>query len=126
MALTAMAKPAYNHRHRELRKALGIGAGARCYWCGGFATDLDHLIPVAEGGANGPKVPACRACNNKRAKEVQAQDGEAAGGRRTRRGQVATATTAQGFATVAVVEARGAAAAAAGVPRSDPLGLSSP
>ena len=73
MLFTAMAKPAYNHRHRQLRKALGIGAGARCYWCGGFATDLDHVMPLAEGGANGPKVPSCRRCNNRRAKEVQAR-----------------------------------------------------
>ena len=39
----------------------------------GFATELDHLIPVAEGGANGPKAPSCRACNNRQAKEVQAR-----------------------------------------------------
>jgi hypothetical protein len=50
---------------------MGVGAGAPCYWCGGFATELDHLVGIAEGGKHGPKVPACRACNAKRGAETQ-------------------------------------------------------
>lgn len=36
-----------------------------------FANELDHLIAVAEGGAHGPRVPSCRACNARRGQEVQ-------------------------------------------------------
>jgi hypothetical protein len=61
----------YGHSHQRLRKAMGIGQGARCYWCGDFATQLDHLVAVAEGGRYGPKVPACRRCNHRRGVEVQ-------------------------------------------------------
>jgi hypothetical protein len=50
---------------------MGIGAGACCYWCGAFATQLDHLVAIAEGGRYGPKVPSCRRCNHRRGVEVQ-------------------------------------------------------
>jgi hypothetical protein len=32
-----------------------------------------ELVPVAEGGTHGPKVPSCRSCNGKRGKEAQAR-----------------------------------------------------
>jgi hypothetical protein len=61
----------YGYSHQQLRRAMGIGRGAPCHWCGGFATELDHLVPIAEGGMHGPKVPACRACNARRGAETQ-------------------------------------------------------
>jgi 5-methylcytosine-specific restriction endonuclease McrA len=52
---------------------MGIGAGARCYWCGDLASELDHLLAVAEHGPHnaGPRVPSCRRCNAKRGVETQ-------------------------------------------------------
>jgi len=40
-----------------------------CAWCGGPATEWDHLVPIARGGsALDPAnlVPSCRACNRRR------------------------------------------------------------
>lgn len=40
--------------------------GDHCFYCGGQWTDVDHYIPVAEGGSHSLRNcrPACAACNN--------------------------------------------------------------
>lgn len=53
--------------------------GARCHWCGGRATTVDHLIPVARGGRHaGNLVPACEHCNYSRRDDVDWNSSEAA------------------------------------------------
>src|SRR5579863_639236 len=39
--------------------------GGRCAYCGAPYTDLDHAIPIAQGGSNWPANlrPACKHCN---------------------------------------------------------------
>ena len=41
-------------------------AGARCRYCGGVATTIDHVVPLVRGGSNheGNLAPACRTCNS--------------------------------------------------------------
>ena len=36
-----------------------------CVYCGGKATDIDHVVPIKSGGGNfyGNLVPACHRCN---------------------------------------------------------------
>jgi len=38
---------------------------ASCYYCGGKAESVDHLVPRSKGGSNdlSNKVPACHLCN---------------------------------------------------------------
>src|SRR5699024_2635060 len=40
--------------------------GDRCYYCGDEWTDVDHYVPVAEGGSHSLLNcrPACATCNN--------------------------------------------------------------
>lgn len=40
--------------------------GGRCWMCGGIATSIDHVKPLAKGGSNWPANlrPACRPCNS--------------------------------------------------------------
>ena len=50
--------------------------GLACTYCGGPATDWDHVIPRAKGGLTVPKnlVPACGYCNSwKRDKSLPVQ-----------------------------------------------------
>lgn len=49
---------------KDLRRLTRNG----CAYCGGEATEMDHLIPVARGGrhAVGNLVGACRSCNAKK------------------------------------------------------------
>ena len=64
---------------RSLRLRVLRQAGHRCYWCGGKATEADHLKSVAEGGqlydpAN--LVASCKRCNSSRGAELlKAKDG---------------------------------------------------
>lgn len=43
--------------------------GGMCVYCGGYALQLDHVIPVSKGGINGKNnlVCVCRRCNYKKA-----------------------------------------------------------
>jgi hypothetical protein len=55
----------------ERRKKAALFPGVRCWICGEpirwrAEGTLDHVIPVAEGGANGPVRPAHRTCNMRR------------------------------------------------------------
>lgn len=42
--------------------------GGSCYLCGGIATSIDHVIPLANGGSNWPANlrPACASCNSRK------------------------------------------------------------
>jgi 5-methylcytosine-specific restriction endonuclease McrA len=42
--------------------------GRVCHVCGGIATDIDHIIPIAAGGTNSLENlrPACARCNRGR------------------------------------------------------------
>ena len=55
------------HTPEDIAKQIRAQSGL-CYWCGtslkrGY--EVDHLVPVARGGSNGPEniVIACRECN---------------------------------------------------------------
>lgn len=57
---------------RPWRKAVKLAlrqAGYRCHWCGGVATQGDHLVPVALGGSHldpANIVASCAHCNQSR------------------------------------------------------------
>ena len=41
----------------------------RCHWCGGEANEVDHVVPVSQGGSRWDPanlVAACGRCNNGR------------------------------------------------------------
>ena len=53
-------------RHwRALRAEVIIRDGRRCQLCGAPATDVDHVIPVSQGGADDPTNlrALCAHCN---------------------------------------------------------------
>lgn len=72
----------YGVEHRR-RRAEVLEPGAVCHWCGAPATQVDHVAPVARGGAGGPLVPACAPCNAGRTARI-GRDGRPGG-----RGRVA-------------------------------------
>jgi hypothetical protein len=43
---------AYHHtqEHRRRRQRILQQSGYRCQWCGGQATELDYVVPLAQGG----------------------------------------------------------------------------
>jgi 5-methylcytosine-specific restriction endonuclease McrA len=57
----------YNSTRKRARAQATIAASPRCENCGATA-DLtaDHLVPVIDGGANGPLRTLCRSCNSRR------------------------------------------------------------
>jgi hypothetical protein len=59
----AYADPAYKAARRRLLKP-----GAVCYWCGGVADTVDHLVELDRGGDHGREntVAACISCNSRR------------------------------------------------------------
>jgi len=51
---------------RRCRTIVYARDGRRCYRCGGYADTVDHIIPIALGGAPYDPAnlrPACRHCN---------------------------------------------------------------
>jgi 5-methylcytosine-specific restriction endonuclease McrA len=61
----AAADPAQRRIHPMLRGAVLHRDGWTCGYCGGEATEVDHVEPRARGGATTPAnlVAACRSCN---------------------------------------------------------------
>ncbi len=61
----AIKRPANTRAWRETRQAVLARAGYRCYRCGNFATQVDHVIPVSRGGssAEGNLAAICGHCN---------------------------------------------------------------
>jgi 5-methylcytosine-specific restriction endonuclease McrA len=51
---------------RRLRAATFARYGHVCYRCGGYATTVDHAVPVARGGTHDLSNlrPACASCNS--------------------------------------------------------------
>jgi 5-methylcytosine-specific restriction endonuclease McrA len=58
----------YDAHHRAMRALVLAEAGYRCHYCGGRATEADHLVEICNGGANvrDNYVAACKPCNAKR------------------------------------------------------------
>ena len=59
-----------------MRRRVLIRDGFRCHWCGGRATEADHLVALAEGGAPlslSNLVAACRSCNARRGGELRSR-----------------------------------------------------
>lgn len=60
-----------SHTPEDVQRALALQAG-RCYWCGEPLPEtgwhVDHIIPLAKGGGNGPEniCVACQPCNNRK------------------------------------------------------------
>ena len=80
------AESAHIRRERERARQLRASAWWRaqvargeCYYCHGhFAPEeltMDHLVPVARGGTStrGNVVPACFACNQRKAAQTPAE-----------------------------------------------------
>lgn len=61
----AAADPAQRRIHPMLRGAVLGRDGWTCRYCGGEATEVDHVDPRARGGATTPAnlVATCRPCN---------------------------------------------------------------
>jgi 5-methylcytosine-specific restriction endonuclease McrA len=61
----AAADPAQRRIHPMLRGAVLHRDGWTCGYCGGEATEVDHVEPRARGGATTPAnlVAVCRPCN---------------------------------------------------------------
>jgi 5-methylcytosine-specific restriction endonuclease McrA len=63
------AERGYGYDWRKLRAAVLERDRGICYWCGGPAKTVDHLIPLAQGGARldpANLVAACLPCNSSR------------------------------------------------------------
>lgn len=61
-------------QHRAARLVVLERDGYVCHWCGGPATEADHLVPRASGGTGDPAnmVAACKVCNARRGGELGA------------------------------------------------------
>jgi 5-methylcytosine-specific restriction endonuclease McrA len=53
---------------KRIRRHVFAKKGHACYWCGAYATAVDHLQPAALGGSHTMDnlVPACIRCNSSR------------------------------------------------------------
>jgi 5-methylcytosine-specific restriction endonuclease McrA len=61
-------KGRYGAGWAKLRRAVLERDGQRCRWCGGYATEADHLRSLALGGVDelDNLVAACKPCNARR------------------------------------------------------------
>ena len=53
--------PEYKRARRDL-----LASNPDCHWCGGVATEADHLIEQDAGGDHTQMVPSCKSCNSRR------------------------------------------------------------
>jgi 5-methylcytosine-specific restriction endonuclease McrA len=62
----------YDAQHRLLRALVLAEARYVCHWCGGRATEADHVRSVVEGGRNVKEnyVAACKRCNSSRGQRL--------------------------------------------------------
>jgi 5-methylcytosine-specific restriction endonuclease McrA len=63
---------------RKVRRRILERDRYTCRWCNGYATEVDHLIPITRGGPRlDPTnlVASCKSCNVRRAREAEADDG---------------------------------------------------
>jgi hypothetical protein len=90
-----MAKPAYDYRHRQRRKALLPKAyGQCCPMCGvvmlpGMDLELDHSTPVAYGGTEGDRI-VHGSCNARAGQRIGARTRRLKRGRPPRRPDIGT------------------------------------
>jgi len=86
----------YDWRWQQLRLVILRRDRYVCQWCGEHATEVDHVVALAEGGAMydpANLVAACRRCNARRGLAlVTARRARARGGR-ARDGTAAAAPT---------------------------------
>lgn len=62
-----MAKRIYNDKKYKANRLRVLKAAAyTCYYCGDYATTVDHVIPVIRGGTNDEfnLVACCSRCNS--------------------------------------------------------------
>lgn len=60
------ASRGYDRQWRRVRLEVLARDGCRCHWCGEYADTVDHVVPLAVGGARlDPRnlVAACGRCN---------------------------------------------------------------
>jgi len=57
-----------NLYNKNLKEFIFNKTKGRCSYCGGKATEIDHIVPRAKGGSNSTYnlTPACRSCNEKK------------------------------------------------------------
>jgi 5-methylcytosine-specific restriction endonuclease McrA len=77
----------YDAHHRMLRALVLASAHHKCHWCGGVATEADHLVAVINGGANelSNYVASCKPCNVRRGNATRAEHQRAMSFRTSRR-----------------------------------------
>lgn len=74
MTASAAAR-GYGAEHRRLRRIVLERDRYRCHWCGGRATQADHVIAKALGGPTvlDNLVAACGPCNVERGQQTAAR-----------------------------------------------------
>jgi 5-methylcytosine-specific restriction endonuclease McrA len=62
------AQRGYDYAYQRTRKAVLAASGGHCAYCGGAATTVDHLLPLARGGTSDASnlVACCSSCNSAR------------------------------------------------------------
>jgi 5-methylcytosine-specific restriction endonuclease McrA len=69
------AKDPRDQRRYKARRLQVLNAGGWvCYYCGGEANQVDHVIPIASGGdpmSLDNLVPSCKRCNLSKGKKSQ-------------------------------------------------------
>ena len=65
----------------KLRSFIFSRSNGKCVYCGAQATDIDHVIPRANGGTNSTYnlVASCRACNEKKSNLTLKEFGKSVG-----------------------------------------------
>ena len=62
------AQRGYGADWRKVRATILARDSHSCFWCGGPATSVDHVVPKARGGSDDPDnlVASCGRCNSAR------------------------------------------------------------
>ena len=66
----------YGFQWQQVRRAVLVRDGYRCYGCGALATQVDHLVPKVQGGMDTAQnlVATCQRCHStKTGREGQAR-----------------------------------------------------
>lgn len=64
----------------EKRRAASLAGATHCALCGGPGTSADplvadHVVPIAQGGRDGPLQPAHRSCNTRKGGRLVSRGG---------------------------------------------------
>jgi 5-methylcytosine-specific restriction endonuclease McrA len=62
----------YDAQHKMIRALVLAEANHVCHYCGGRATEADHIVEVVNGGTNTREnyVAACKPCNARRGQRL--------------------------------------------------------